>query len=81
MHGYNRVPNPKHSRTDKPEIPLVSINAIDENGRTSGSIGRRYKCGSSGKEGTQIWVEKNGNVKYISEKRFNTVIQTLWNEA
>jgi hypothetical protein len=64
-----KVPNPKYSITDKPEIPACAVNSINY------SIGRQYKRGNHGQESCFIFVEHKGIRRYITEQTLDIILK------
>ena len=70
MSKYNRTPNPKYAVTDKPELPMSSVNFVGPDGVSIGCIGREYMVARIGKEVSRVFCDDtDGNRVYLSEKQ------------
>ena len=62
------LPNPKYAISERPELPLSSINAGCYHLR------RGYHVAKSGKESARLYIEYRGQVMYITEQWLEKIL-------
>lgn len=81
MSKYNRIPNPKYAVTDKPEIPICSVNTVGVDGKAGYVLGREYMIARNGTEVTRPFLEHDERRIYFSEKTFHEAIEEIWQHS